>query len=92
MSAKKPVTREIQIVFVFTIGEEFDPELWNHKLEVLADTIQDTAEISFDDDAKDTHYVDYERMTHLIIRRLVDGNEKEQVARLYNMIPEEAAA
>lgn len=92
MSAKRPITREIQIVFVFTIDAELDPELWKNKLESLADTVQDSAEISFDDDAKDTHYVDYEAMTHLIIRRLVDGNEKEQVARLYTMVPEETTA
>ena len=75
--------KALQVMVVFTIPEDGNEELLLQKLENLADTIQDTVDLNFEDDARDTYYVDAEQLTHLILRRMEDGEEKEQVARSY---------
>lgn len=77
------VTKELQLVFVFTIDAEENPELLAQKLNDLADSIQDSIDVNFDDDANETTYLDQKNLTHLILRHLEDGNEKETVARNY---------
>lgn len=81
----KSADRQLQIVLVFTVGMKENMELVLQPLPALADAIQNTVECMFDDDAGDGQDLDVNNLSHLILRRLEDGDEKETIARNYEV-------
>lgn len=69
-----------QIVLVFTIDQEDFPEIVLCPIEELADVIQDGADVTFESDDVEV-YLNEKELTHLIIRDLDNGDEKNVAAR-----------
>ena len=69
-----------QIVLIFTVDQEDYPEVVLCPIEELADVIQDSVDVNFESVAEEI-YLNEKELTHLIVRDLDNGDEKNVVAR-----------
>lgn len=76
---------KIQFVLVFTVDLDLEPELGSTSIVKIADAIQNDVTVYINLGEDENGFMNEESLSHLIVRKIVDGNEKEVVARNYDL-------